>query len=231
MCPTLSAVFHWLQTNEALALWVEGIALVAIFGLELAEYKRQGRERRDQHEESATQMRIARDAADAAKASADAVRNSERAWILASIGNLPNVNPTPNSVQVLWIFPTLKNYGKTPARIKRIAGVVKLIPPGQQLPAVPEYPTGQGFDERVDLVLPPEGQMQPRLGFSAQEFIEVQNGSQTLYVHGFVEYLDVHDIERRTAYCFSYVIQSGYSPAESAFYPFLAAPRAYTECT
>jgi hypothetical protein len=185
MCPTLSAVFDWLRTNQqSLAIWLEGLALVAIFWLELAEYKRQGRERKEQNEESATQMRIARDAADAAKASADAIRNSERAWILADIGNLPNVNPTPNSVQILWIFPTLKNYGKTPARIKRIAGVVRLILPGQPLPAVPEYPPGQGFDERVDLVVPPEGQMQPRLSVSGQEFINVQSGNQTLYVHG-----------------------------------------------
>jgi len=33
------------------------------------------------------------------------------------------------------------------------------------------------------------------------------------------------------AYCFGYVIQSGYSPAETGFYPYLAAPPAYTECT
>jgi hypothetical protein len=231
MYPTLSAVFHWLQTNEPIAIWLEGLALVAIFGLELAEYKRQGRERRAQHEESVTQMTIARDAADAAKASADAVLNSERAWVLVDIGKLPDFNPTPNRVEILWLFPTLKNYGKTPARIKRVAGVVKLIPPGQQLPAVPDYPKGQGFDEVVDIVLPPQFPMSARLNVSGQEFIEVRDGRQTLYVHGFVEYLDVHEIKRCSAYCLVYVIQSGYSPAESGFYPFLNGSPAYTECT
>ena len=34
----LPAIFHWLQTNEqSLAIWLEGLALVAIFGLELAD--------------------------------------------------------------------------------------------------------------------------------------------------------------------------------------------------
>jgi hypothetical protein len=231
MYPTVPAVFHWLQTNEPIAIWLEGLALVAIFGLELAEYKRQGRERREQHEESAAQMKIARASADAAKASADAVLNSERAWVLVAIGPLPNFNPTPDSVEILWVYPTLQNHGKTPARIKRIAGVVKLIPPGQQLPEMPEYPKGQGLDDVLDIVLPPEVPLQPRLGISGQEFIEVRNGKQSLYVHGFVEYLDVHQIQRRSAYCFNYVIQSGYSPAASGFYPFLKAPPAYTECT
>jgi hypothetical protein len=231
MFPNLSAVFHWLQANEAIAMWVEGIALVLIFGLELAEYKRQGRERKAQHEESVTQMTIARDAADAAKASADAFLNSERAWILAVIGQLPEFNPTPDRIEILWVFPTLKNFGKTPARLKRVAGVVKLILPGQQLPAVPEYPKGQGFDDVVDIVLPPQGTMEPRLGVSGGEFTTVRDGRATLYVHGFVEYLDVHDIKRRTAYCFAYVIQSGYSPAPTGFYPFLTGPPAYTECT
>jgi hypothetical protein len=74
MCPSLSAVYHWLRTNQqSLALWLEGIALVAIFILELVEYKRQGQERKDQHDESVAQMKIM-------QSQADALVNSERAW-------------------------------------------------------------------------------------------------------------------------------------------------------
>jgi hypothetical protein len=39
---------------------------------------------------------------------------------------------------------------------------VKLIPEGEKLPVVPEYTLGQGFDEQIDIVLPPEVPMQPR---------------------------------------------------------------------
>ena len=48
----------WLKTYEALALWLEGIALVAIFFLDWREYRRQGKERLEEHRETAEQMDI-----------------------------------------------------------------------------------------------------------------------------------------------------------------------------
>lgn len=178
------------------------------------------------------QTSVAKTAADAAQKNAQAVIDSERAWILADIGKLPDFDPKPDEVAVLWIFPTIKNYGRTPARIKRVAGIVKLVPSGQQLPSLPEYILGQGFDMQIDLVLPPNSQIQPRLTISPQELVEVRDGKVSLFVHGFIEYLDGVSTEpRKSAYCFGYVIQSGFSPAETGFYPYLSAPAAYTECT
>jgi hypothetical protein len=159
-------------------------------------------------------------------------QNSERAWVLVDIGKLPPFKSDPNQLQILWIFPTIKNYGRTVARIKRVAGIVKLIPEGQNLPVVPEYILGQGFDDKIDIVLPPEVPIQPRLSVSGDEFLEVQKGKFSLFVHGFIEYFDgVSEKRRRSAYCFGYVIQGGYSPAKTGFYPYLSAARAYTECT
>jgi hypothetical protein len=70
MCPDLWTILNflgWLRTNEqSIAIWLEGIALVAIFILELVEYKRQGREGIEQHRESAAQMAILQSQADAA---------------------------------------------------------------------------------------------------------------------------------------------------------------------
>lgn len=157
--------------------------------------------------------------------------SSERAWVLVEIGELPPFKPDPNALEILWIHPTIKNFGKTPARITRVRGIVKLIPEGGQLPAVPEYVLGQGFDEQVDLVMPPNSPMQPRLAVTGQEFIEVQEQKKVLYVHGSVDYRDLGGKERSSAYCYAYVIQGGYSPAKSGFYPTLNAPAAYTTCT
>jgi hypothetical protein len=231
--PTLSAIFCWLRTNEqSLAIWLEGLALVAIFGLELKEYKRQGREAIKRDEESTAQMAIAKDTADATRINAEAMVSSERAWVLVDIGRLPPFDPDPNRLEFLWIFPTIRNYGRTVARIKRIVGIVKLIPEGQELPSVPEYTVGQGFDQGIDAVLPPQAPMQPRLGVSGDEWIEVRQGRRILFVHGFIEYFDgISDKQRKTAYCFAYAIQRGFSPAESGFYPYLAAPAVYTDCT
>ena len=124
MCPSLSAVYHWMQANEALALWLEGIALVLIFGLELVEFKRQGQERKDQHKESVEQLAIMQSQADAAKANAEAARlnaqsvlNSERAWIEISLEAPPHAN-------VVYVFFTcsiqIKNHGRTLARIETV---------------------------------------------------------------------------------------------------------------
>src|SRR5271170_7961069 len=127
MYPTLSAVFHWLRTNEqSLAIWLEGLALVAIFWLELKEYQRQGQERKEQHDESAAQMGMARDAAKAAQASADAVLNSERAWIEISL-RAPEKHPfytreeNQNENNVFFVCSIrIKNHGRTIARVESI---------------------------------------------------------------------------------------------------------------
>jgi hypothetical protein len=95
--------------------------------LELAEYRRQGRERKDQHEESAAQMRIAQAAANAAKASADAVLNSERAWIEISLGP-PEKDPWAteeeeerNEYNVFFACSIhIKNHGRTLARVESV---------------------------------------------------------------------------------------------------------------
>src|SRR5260370_27939775 len=95
MCPivVLFVVWEWLLEHEqSLAIWLEGLALVAIFGLELKEYRRQGVERIEQHKEAVEQMRIARDAAEAARLSAQAVLNSERAWVEIKLG--PPLQPS-----------------------------------------------------------------------------------------------------------------------------------------
>ncbi|HEV2198302.1 MAG TPA: hypothetical protein VGR73_00665 [Bryobacteraceae bacterium] len=91
----------------------------------------------------------------------DVMIATERAWILVEIGNLPEFKPDPNAFQLLWIFPMIKNYGKTTAHITRVRGIVKLISEGEQLSALPEYVKGQGFDDQVNLVLPPNVPIQP----------------------------------------------------------------------
>src|ERR1700684_3281731 len=112
----------WLHDHESLAIWIEGIALILIFGLELKEYIRQGRERKEQREESAAQMKIAQAAAKAAQDSAQAVLNSERAWIEISLGP-PEEDPRDDENVVLDLFVCsiqIKNHGRTIARVESV---------------------------------------------------------------------------------------------------------------
>jgi len=169
----------------------------------------------------------------AAKASADTLVNSERAWVLVEIGELPDFQPNPGMLEILWIRPTVRNYGNTIARIKKIRAVVRLVPDGDTLPLQPEYPIGQGVDiQGINLIVPPATTAQPiKLGVNGDEFTQVRQSKTFLYLHGFIEYLDLSNSQRRTAFCFYYAIRGGYSPDPTRFYLELTAPPGYNDYT
>jgi hypothetical protein len=72
-------VLEWLRQNEWLPLWMEGIALVFILFLDWREYRRQGKERIEQHEESAAQLKIMQGQAEAARDNANMAREGAEA--------------------------------------------------------------------------------------------------------------------------------------------------------
>jgi hypothetical protein len=136
---TILNFLGWLRTNEqSIAIWLEGIALVAIFFLELKEYRRQGRERAEEHKESAAQMAImqsqadaAKDAAEAAKANAEAAKLSaqavltgERAWVEIKLGPpLPPDYRDPNQDNSSDVFECsiqIENHGRTIAHVETV---------------------------------------------------------------------------------------------------------------
>ncbi|SRR6266851_1622915 len=142
MCPGLWTIFDffgWLRTNEqSIAIWLEGFALVAIFILELVEYRRQGRDKKEQHEEWVKQMAImqsqadaAKDATEAAKANAEAAKlgaeavlNSERAWIEVILGPVtqPDYQDDAQSISsgLFECSIQIENKGKTIAHIESV---------------------------------------------------------------------------------------------------------------
>jgi hypothetical protein len=64
---------------ETIGVWVEAIALIAIFFLDWNERKENRKERREQHEESAAQLLVAQSQAAATKKSADAATEAAEA--------------------------------------------------------------------------------------------------------------------------------------------------------
>lgn len=164
-------------------------------------------------------------------------RMSERAWVLVKIGGeISHSPPDPDKDPYSWIEPIIENRGKTIARIKRLVVRPERVPAGQTLPPRPEYPLpAPGFDPPMDMVLPPGISNSPALGIpSAIHAIEVADmldDKITLYVHGFVDYLDFNGKERHSGFCYIYWAQKGLSPVKSGFYIDFGAPPAYTECT
>jgi hypothetical protein len=124
--PPLLTFASWLSTHEYVAIWLEGIALVAIFIWDRLDA-------RADHQQMLAQLKIAQDqaaatkiAAEAAKANADAAKaSSEAAKSSSDIAtqlNRPFVGVSQLSVVSDWnnsgawdIVWTLKNFGTLPA--------------------------------------------------------------------------------------------------------------------
>src|SRR6266478_4178933 len=54
----METIITWLKTYEFIAIWLEGIALVAIFVLDWKERRDQREDREQQHEETLAQLRV-----------------------------------------------------------------------------------------------------------------------------------------------------------------------------
>jgi hypothetical protein len=126
----LETILCWLHKYESLAIWLEGIALVAIFVLDWRNRADQRRDREEQHEETVAQLKVS-------QAQADAIMNSERAWVMAElipicekfndgywrrrVGNGWTTLSEEEIVKGDYLRHRLKftNMGKTPAHVLR----------------------------------------------------------------------------------------------------------------
>jgi hypothetical protein len=119
------ALAAWLKDYESLAIWLEGVALVAIFYLDWRERKDQRKERQKQHEETAAQFLVSQKQVEAAIKSADAATEAalaakRSAEISAALHRpfvgLSNVTLKSGWGSRLWdIAFSLKNSGTLPA--------------------------------------------------------------------------------------------------------------------
>jgi hypothetical protein len=68
--------FDWFKRNEHVALWLEGVALVLIFGLDYFNRLDEAQEQKREHEETVEQLKLLRQQAEAAKMQADSSSGS-----------------------------------------------------------------------------------------------------------------------------------------------------------
>jgi hypothetical protein len=122
MCGIL---WPWLQASEPIAVWLEAIALIAIFFLDWKERKENRKERREQHEETAAQLQVAQSQAEATKESADATTEAALAAVksaeISAALHRPFMGVSNVWLRAGWgtrvwdIAFGLKNYGTLPA--------------------------------------------------------------------------------------------------------------------
>ena len=154
---------------------------------------------------------------------------SERAWILADPGNIPDdFEPRSDRITFLEVRPHIKNYGKTPAQITRFGISDDKISPAGKLQAEPNYK----YEQHVDIVLPQDQTIQPlKIMIPQTEFIAVRQGDPILYIYGFIDYVDFGDKPRKSRFCFVYNVPSGFTSLKRGFYIPGNVPEAYTKCT
>lgn len=112
MWETLST---WLRNYESVAIWLEGIALILIFVWDRIDS-------RQQHRETLAQLNVS-------QAQADALINSERAWVMADVewdsskwaDRKPHVlegSGTGGDTTGIYVVLTCRNEGRSPAWIE-----------------------------------------------------------------------------------------------------------------
>ena len=113
-------VLDWLTKYEALALWLEGIALVAIFIWDRLDNRRE-------HRETIKQIKLAQD-------QITAVQNAERAWVLTKLewpasealkvvlGSSTQRGSPKEEHTTVSVMLHCRNEGRSPAFIDKITG-------------------------------------------------------------------------------------------------------------
>lgn len=155
-----------------------------------------------------------RKSAKAALLNAQAVLNSERAWLTAEVLNF---GEPPENGKLIWIEVPITNCGKTSARLVRIAVTSKLVPvpnsitdrPGKLLDR-PDYSDTNRVIDLVgyDLILAPGDIFRHMHTFIyPSEWPKIKAKEVTLYVYGRIEYLDtVMGDRHETGFCSLYAL-------------------------
>jgi len=210
----IQAIFLYLAFRETTA--ATGLTARA-----LAEAQRSNSANEALTRESNTNARIS---ANAAKASADALKNSERAWVIVDAD--PNTQPSPETCSFhFWIW----NTGKTPAIVTFTKSELTVLAPNAKLPETPTYSiTNPGSNENMILAMGrPDPQTIGNFGFYTQnmnpgEIYDIQTGQRVLYVFGEVGYKDAFGDDRKTIFGFRWASGVGWDRG---------VPEAYNDCT
>jgi hypothetical protein len=186
MCGIL---WPWLQASEPIAVWLEAIALIAIFFLDWKERKENRRERQEQHEENAAQLLVAQCQAEANKKSADAAIEAslaakKSAEIAADlhrpfIGLATVAIPGGTGARVWHFVFTIENYGTLPAQ--NVGVVVDFF--------IDNAPRGKKTEsESVQIFPSAEFHSNVELDLGNVELVPVQNGTLKLSMDVLIRY-------------------------------------------
>ncbi|MFZ6843674.1 hypothetical protein [Undibacterium sp. RuTC16W] len=142
-------------------------------------------------------LRISKISADSAKKSADTSMLSERAYITASVV-LPGLKWINASTGLFEVHIAIMNHGRTPGNVTDVAIGSKILENGEQL---------GNTDIAAREVIPkaflvPNDSLPHSRNFNinGQSINDVKTGNKTLWVFGYIDYVDIFHMRRRSGF-------------------------------
>jgi len=192
MWETFSA---WLKMHESVAIWLEGIALVLIFAWDRIDSRKQ-------HRETLAQLNVS-------QAQADALINSERAWVMADVewdtskwsdrgkGHVIEGSGTGGDTTGIYVVLTCRNEGRSPAWIEEKRARFQIV---DALPDNPDLTSAEFIQVEPEPI--GIGKALPHTNHISWQAIGT--GHETLgkmmVVYGIVKYRDIFDKLRETTF-------------------------------
>lgn len=146
--------------------------------------------------EAKISSRIALRSAQAANTSAKAVMLAERAYVKMS-HRPPGLQFREHDV---WIEITIKNFGRTPARVTDLVVQSRCLLQNEVMPDKPEYNRPKELIASRSFLVADE---ELSFAYSPNESIDVdvlKNGTATFCVFGYVDYTDIFNVRHRAGY-------------------------------
>ncbi len=215
MCTVLLATPNWFDSHQYIAIWLEGIALLAILAVDLWVSWRQGKESLAQMGVLQGLTKGTRDSADAALLNAQAVINSERPWIVVSVRRGESMGN--------YVF-TATNRGRTPAVFESGTFDFSVDSYPDSLPTRPRYDSPIAPDRTLivqgdGFVIPLRGEhsINPESFITSPEMtnqVKVLKNLSLLF-YGKVIYKDVFNrdekeaIHHETRFCYYFDVSRG----------------------
>jgi hypothetical protein len=142
----------------------------------------------------------AREAANAATLNAKVISDAERAYVKMSHPR-PGIKQFDEASGHIWFTISVKNYGRTPAKITDVIVKPIVVPHGDALPAEPDYSVDNWAGPlRAFLVTNDEFFDSRFYRISADDAQKVKDLIFDLYMIGFVDYIDQFGGRHRGGY-------------------------------
>jgi hypothetical protein len=169
--------------------------------------------------------------AEAALLSAKAIMGSERAWILVKPELPDGLRAAPQN-QITRFRWSIKNVGRTPARILETDALAARIEKMKDFPPKPRY-VGSPLSMNEFLLVPndsiPITWMIEGDSLTEDEVAKIRGGvSLHFAAYGYVKYLDVFDKAHTMRFCHRFVVYA--DTGKEGFEPYTDAPPEYNKC-